>query len=217
MNCPNAISKTIQAIRKHLSPLPRPSVHPDTQPDPFRILIATLISLRTKDSVTETASARLFSLASTPEKMAKLEPEAIEHAIYPAGFYKNKASQIIRISKILMDVHDGEVPRDRTALLELPGVGIKTANLTLSLGYGLAYICVDTHVHRIANRLGWISTRTPEETEQALMDVLEKKWWIGINHILVIFGQRICRPVSPLCTTCPVADTCPRNGVTSSR
>ncbi|MBN2510500.1 MAG: endonuclease III [Spirochaetales bacterium] len=217
MNYNQDTADTIETIHAFLSPLPRPSVHPEHFSSEYTILIATLISLRTKDRVTEQAASRLFTLAATPREMVRLPLERIEDAIYPAGFYKTKAANILAISRILLQQYGGRVPKDREALLSLPGVGIKTANLTLSLGYGLPYICVDTHVHRIANRLGWIRTKAPEQTETALMRVVEKKWWIPINHILVIFGQKVCRPVSPLCSSCPVSATCPREGVITHR
>lgn len=176
-----------------------------------------MISLRTKDQVTTDASARLFALADTPQTMARLEETAIAEAIYPAGFYRTKARNIRTVASLLVAEHDGAVPATLDALLQLPGVGRKTANLVLGLGFGIPAICVDTHVHRISNRLGWVATNTPEQSESALMDVLPQTYWIEINDLLVRFGQTICTPTSPHCSTCPLAQTCPHVGVTKSR
>ena len=188
-----------------------------TERDPFKILISTVISLRTKDEVTIEASRRLFSEAPTPAAMRELDEKDIQGLIYPAGFYRVKAKNIREISRILIEEHGGEVPTTRDTLLELPGVGLKTANLTLSIGYGQPYICVDTHVHRISNRLGWVSTSTPEKTEKALMKILPQRFWIPINELFVRFGQALCHPVSPRCSLCPLAESCPRIGVKKSR
>jgi endonuclease-3 len=185
--------------------------------DPFRVLISTIISLRTKDDVTLAATERLFAEAATPQQMATLEPERIGELIYPAGFYKTKGKNIAEVCRILIDEHRGRVPDSLEELLELPGVGRKTANLVLGLGFAIPSICVDTHVHRIANRLGWIETKTPEQTEFALMEILPRDLWIPINEILVRFGQRTCTPTSPWCSRCPVAAACPRIGVGRSR
>jgi len=184
---------------------------------PFRLLVACVISLRTKDAVTAAASRRLFALADTPAALADLAENRIARAIYPAGFYTTKAGQLRRIAEILRDEHGGRVPASEEALLGLPGVGRKTANLVLGLGFGLPAICVDTHVHRIANRLGLATTATPEATERALAKVLPKELWIAINDLLVTFGQNQCHPTSPRCSDCPLADLCPRIGVTRSR
>lgn len=181
--------------------------------DPFRLLIACVISLRTKDAVTAEASARLFAVAPTPAALAVLEEEHIAQLIYPAGFYRTKARQLRTIAGRLLAEHGGAVPADLDALLAQPGVGRKTANLVLGLGFGIPAICVDTHVHRIANRLGLVATTTPEGTERALQSVLPRRLWIGINDLLVTFGQHICHPTSPRCSSCPVAQGCPRQGV----
>jgi endonuclease-3 len=184
---------------------------------PFRILIGCIISLRTKDEVTYAATERLFRRARTPEAMARLREATIAELIYPAGFYRRKAGQIREISKRLLREREGRVPDRIDALLELPGVGRKTANLTVTLGFGKPGICVDTHVHRIANRLGWVRTSGPDETEFALRAVLPRRWWIPINETLVRHGQEVCKPTSPHCTTCPVAADCPRRGVDRHR
>ena len=186
-------------------------------PDPFRILIGCILSLRTKDEVTYPATERLFAKARDPEGMLKLTHAAIAKTIYPAGFYRTKAKQIRAISKILLSRHDGRVPDTIEGLLLLPGVGRKTANLTVTLAFGKPGICVDTHVHRIANRLGWVATATPDDTEAALRISLPHRWWIPINETLVRHGQRVCQPISPVCSACPVASACPKIGVDRRR
>lgn len=185
--------------------------------DPFCILISTILSLRTKDEVTSSASERLFSLAKTPEEMLKLTEEEIEKAIYPVGFYKNKARTIREICKVLLERYDGKVPDEIDELLKLKGVGRKTANLVVTLGYNKPGICVDTHVHRISNRLGYVKTKTPEETEFALREKLPKEYWIEFNDLLVTLGQTICRPISPKCSICPISIYCDKIGVKRSR
>jgi len=184
---------------------------------PFQILISTIISLRTRDPVTFTSSEKLFEAAPDPKSIFELNTAQISELIYPAGFYRRKAINIKQISEILLNKHQGLVPRDLDALLELPGVGRKTANLTLGLSFGIPALCVDTHVHRIPNRMGWIETKTPEKTEFALVKILPKKYWIEINELLVAFGQTICTPVSPKCSECPFKDDCHRMGVGKSR
>lgn len=184
---------------------------------PFKILISTIISLRTRDPVTFSSSEKLFAVAPDPQSVSKLNTADIAHLIFPAGFYKRKAENIKLISEILLKKHEGLVPRNLNHLLELPGVGRKTANLTLGLSYGIPALCVDTHVHRIPNRMGWVKTTTPEKTEFALVKILPKKYWIGINELLVAFGQTICTPVSPKCSECPFKNDCPRIGVEKSR
>jgi len=176
--------------------------------DPYKVLISTLLSLRTKDEVTAKASYRLFEYADTPEKMIKLSEEEIQKLIFPVGFYKTKAKTIIETSQILLDRYNSRVPDSLDELLKFKGVGRKTSNLVLSLGYGQDTICVDTHVHRISNRWGAVSTRTPEETEFALMEKIPKKYWSEINDLMVAFGQTVCRPIGPKCRECKVKD-CP--------
>lgn len=184
---------------------------------PFRILISTMISLRTKDDVTEEVSRRLFSIADNPEGILKIDAKKLEKILYPAGFYRNKAKAIKETCGILIEKFDSKVPDTLDELLSLPGVGRKTANLVLSLGYGKYAICVDTHVHRISNRLGVVETKNPEETEFALMEVLPKKWWIKYNDMLVTWGQNICHPVSPRCSECAISKYCTKIGVKKSR
>ncbi len=185
----------------------------EKNPDPFKILISTILSLRTKDEVTREASKRLYKLAETPEEMKKLKRKKLEKTIYPVGFYRNKADTILNISRTLIEKYDGKVPDDLDELLSLKGVGRKTANLVLTLGYNMDGICVDTHVHRISNRLGYVTTKNPKETEFALMKILPKKYWIEYNDLMVSFGQNICKPVSPLCSQCRIHDHCKRVGV----
>ncbi len=184
---------------------------------PFQILISTIISLRTKDPVTYASSERLFNKAPDPASIIKLGTSEIAGLIYPAGFYRRKSESIKQIAEILLDKYGGEVPKSIDDLLKLPGVGRKTANLTLGLSYGIPALCVDTHVHRIPNRMGWVKTNTPEKTEFALVEILPKKYWIEINELLVAFGQTICTPVSPKCSKCTFKGDCPRIGVGKSR
>jgi endonuclease III len=184
---------------------------------PFRILIATILSLRTKDTLTAVVAPRLFATAETPEAMLALDEGQIAKLIYPVGFYRTKAKSIRQVCALLLERHGGQVPADLDALLALPGVGRKTANLVLTAGYGLAGICVDTHVHRICNRWGYVQTKDPEATELALRAKLPQEYWIPINWLLVTLGQNICHPTSPRCSICPVAALCQRIGVTRTR
>jgi endonuclease III len=185
--------------------------------DPFKILIACLLSLRTKDETTGPAAARLFALADTPARLAALPAQTIERAIFPVGFYRTKAKGLRTVARALLDRFDGQVPADLDALLTLHGVGRKTANLVVTFGFDLPGICVDTHVHRITNRLGFVATDTPDHTELALRRKLPRRHWIGLNDLLVGFGQNVCHPTSPHCSSCPVARHCGRIGVRHSR
>lgn len=185
--------------------------------DPFKVLVSCLISLRTKDEVTALASARLFARADTPEKMQDVPVEEISHLIYPAGFYRTKAQQIWSISRQLVTDYAGRVPDEIDELLKFKGVGRKTANLVVTLGFGKPGICVDTHVHRICNRWGYVATKTADETEQVLRNCLPPEYWIEINDLLVAFGQNHCYPVSPRCSTCRLAAYCARVGVQKFR
>jgi endonuclease-3 len=184
---------------------------------PFEVLVSTLLSLRTKDEVTAQAAARLFAQARTPEQLLALGEARTAELIYPVGFYPTKAKRLMEISRIILAEHGGKVPDTMEGLLALPGVGRKTANLVLVEGFRQDAICVDTHVHRISNRIGYVKTNTPEQTEMALRERLPLKHWIRYNELLVAFGQVICRPISPFCSRCPVADLCPRVGVPRSR
>ena len=181
--------------------------------DPFRVLISCMLSLRTKDETTAPAARRLFALADTPQGLADLDVRDIERAIYPVGFYRTKARRLVDLSRTLLQAHGGRVPDTLAGLLALKGVGRKTANLVLAQGFGQPAICVDTHVHRISNRWGYVRTGTPHATEAALRRKLPSQYWIAYNDLLVAFGQTICQPVSPWCSRCPVHEFCPRRGV----
>ena len=185
--------------------------------DPFRVLISCILSLRTKDDVTAQASRRLFERASTPEETATLSIGEIRRLIYPAGFYKTKAVTIKEVSKRLIKEYNGKTPDTIDELLKFKGVGRKTANLVVTLGFGKPGICVDTHVHRITNRWGYVSTRTPEKTEAALREKLPRRYWIPINDLLVAYGQNLCKPISPFCSDCKIYKYCDRVGVGKSR
>ena len=179
-----------------------------TAGNPYRVLVACVLSLRTKDEVMIPASERLFAVADTPEDMVKLDPETIEKLVFPCGFYKTKARSIIEFSQKLLDDFGGKTPDTIDELLTLKGVGRKTANLVVGLGHGLPAICVDTHVHRICNRLGYIATKTPEETEMVLRDKLPLPYWPVINTVMVLHGQQTCKPIGPRCDVCPVERHC---------
>ena len=213
------INSIIKILKKELEVGAMPIVsHLATGPhDPFLILISTLLSLRTKDEVTAVATERLFSLASTPQEMLKLSLDKIAKTIYPVGFYHVKSRTIHSVCKDLIKRFNAKVPDDLDELLSIKGVGRKTANLVVSLAYGKPGICVDTHVHRISNRLGYVQTKTPDETEFVLRAKLPHKHWIIYNTIMVAFGRKTCKPVSPLCTKCPVFKYCDKVGVGISR
>lgn len=185
--------------------------------DPYHVLIACLLSLRTKDETTGPAARRLFALADTPDRMVGLTPARIRDAIYPVGFYKTKAHTVLDVSRRILDHYAGQVPDDIDELLTFKGVGRKTANLVVTLGFRKPGICVDTHVHRISNRWGYVETKTPDHTEQTLRAKLPKRFWIGYNDLLVAFGQTLCHPTSPRCSECPVERYCDKVGVVRSR
>jgi endonuclease-3 len=214
---PRTIGRVVRILREHVKawrPTAVSEVAADQQ-DPFRILVACLLSLRTQDTTTGPAAERLFRLADTPEAM--LRPATIERAIFPVGFYRTKARVILRLCRDLLDRFGGRVPDALEPLLSLHGVGRKTANLVRTIGFGKPGICVDTHVHRISNRLGFVRTATPEQTEFALRAKLPRRYWLEYNDLLVAHGQNVCRPISPLCSRCPVRALCHRVGVTTSR
>ncbi len=185
--------------------------------DPFLVLISCILSLRTKDETTKKASEKLFKVAKTPYEMLQLKEEEIAKLIYPVGFYNTKAKTIKEISKVLVEKYKGRVPDNLEELLKLKGVGRKTANLVMIEGYGKPGICVDTHVHRISNRLGWVRTKHPDETEKRLKEILPPKYWMQINRLFVSFGKNICKPISPLCSKCPLNDICPKIGINRHR
>jgi len=208
----------MRRLAKAIDGLEEPAVEKiakDQKEDPFQVLIATLLSAQTKDAVTAAASDRLFRVARTPAAMAKLSVRTIEKLIYPVSFYRTKAVHVRQACAQILTRYGGRVPSTMEELLTLPGVGRKTANLVLILAHASRdNICVDTHVHRIANRLGWVTTRTPEETEHALYRATHRRWWPVINLYLVTWGQNVCRPVYPLCPQCVLVDICPKIGVT---
>jgi endonuclease-3 len=207
----------MRRLAKAIDGLEEPAVEKianDQKEDPFQVLIATLLSAQTRDAVTHDASTRLFRVARTPRTMAKLGVKEIERLIYPVSFYRHKAVHVKATCDRILSRYGGRVPSTMEELLTLPGVGRKTANLVLILAHRSPdNICVDTHVHRISNRLGWVRTRTPEETEHALYAATERKWWPVINLYLVTWGQNVCRPVYPVCGACVVSPLCPRIGV----
>ena len=213
------IDQVIKILRQEMKDLPDPSVTlvGKRWKSPFLVLISCILSLRTKDETTLPASERLFRLADTPQSMVKLKTRQIEKAIFPVGFYKTKARNILGICRDIAEQFDGSVPDDIDTLMIMKGVGRKTANLVLTEGFGIAAMCVDTHVHRISNRFGYIDTKTPEKTEFALRKKLPKKHWMDYNALLVTWGQNRCRPISPLCSQCGVIKYCQRRDVTTSR
>ena len=215
---PFDIHAAIGALRATMPQFPQPLVDGMREErSPFRVLIATILSLRTKDTLTAVVAPRLFAEADTPAAMLALGEERIVELIYPVGFYRTKARAICATCALLIERFGGAVPADLDTLLTLPGVGRKTANLVLTAGHGLPGICVDTHVHRICNRWGYLRTRTPEATELVLREQLPPEYWMEINMLLVTLGQNICHPTSPRCSVCPVAFACARVGVTRSR
>jgi endonuclease-3 len=212
-----ATEPVMRALARAIDGLDLPAVEKISQSqseDAFQILIATLLSARTQDATTLAASTRLFKVARTPRTMAKLTVRRLERLIYPVSFYRHKARHVRATCRMLVEQFGGRVPMTMAELLTLPGVGRKTANLVLILAFkSLENICVDTHVHRISNRLGWVSTETPEETEQALYASADKRWWPYLNLYLVTWGQNVCKPVHPRCRECVIARLCPRIGV----
>lgn len=210
------INKAIRFLKKEVKQWRVPVVGHYTE-TPFTVVISCLLSLRTQDKVTDAASERLFRLAKTPQKMGRLSEERIQKAIYPVCFYRVKARTILKICAMLVDRWQGRVPNTIEELLELPGVGRKTANLTVTLGFRKPGICVDTHVHRICNRWGYVKTKTPDETEMTLRKKLPKRHWMILNDLLVAYGQNLCKPVSPLCSQCCLSSSCARRDVTVSR
>jgi len=212
------VLKTIKLIKGQIKNYIVPSVTQiSARRDAYQVLISCILSLRTKDKTTVQASQRLFKVADNPANMLKLTVGKIQKLIYPVGFYRNKSRAILQISRKLLKDYSGKVPRLLDALLGLNGVGRKTDNLVLGLGFGIPAICVDTHVHRISNRLGWVKTNKPEETELVLRSIIPRSKWIELNTILVTFGQNLCFPVSPFCSKCKVYGLCKRRGVVTSR
>lgn len=213
------IDKVIKVLRKELKDLPDPSVTlvGKRWKSPYLVLISCIMSLRTKDETTLPASERLFALADNPRDMVKLKVSQVEKAIYPVGFYKRKSQNLIDISQTILDEFKGETPNEIDQLLTLKGVGRKTANLVVTEGFGKPGICVDTHVHRISNRFDYVNTKAPDDTEQVLRKKLPKKYWMEYNSILVLWGQNVCKPISPLCSNCPIKQYCAKRGVEKHR
>jgi endonuclease III len=211
------VERTMRSLARAMSGMELPAVEKISESqaeDPFQILIATLLSARTQDATTHAASTRLFKRARTPRAMAKLPVREIEKLIYPVSFYRNKAEFVKACSEQLVTRFGGQVPRTMEELTSLPGVGRKTANLVMILAFkSTENICVDIHVHRISNRMGWVKTALPDETEQALYKAIERRWWPIVNLYLVTWGQNVCRPVHPRCGDCAIAADCPRIGV----
>ena len=213
------IHKIIKILKEDVKKwdIPVVSIVAERTRDPFKVLISCILSLRTKDGTTAQASQRLFSLADNPAEMSELSVKEIERVIYPVGFYRTKARNIKEICHTLINDYDSKVPDEIDELLKLKGVGRKTANLVVTIGYDKEGICVDTHVHRISNRWGYIKTKTPEESEMALRKKLPKRYWKIYNDLLVTFGQNLCKPISPLCSQCSLTKFCNRIGVKKSR
>ena len=214
------IDKAVKTLRREVKQwkVPVVTIYSKKNVRPaFHVLISCLLSLRTKDEQTSAASKKLFEVANSPEAIASLPEKKIEKLIYPVGFYRNKAKTVKAVSRTLLDKYDGKVPDEIDELVKIKGVGRKTANLVVTLGFNKPGICVDTHVHRISNIWGYVKTKTPDETETALRKKLPKKYWIEFNDLLVTFGQNLCKPVSPFCSRCAIATLCPQLGVTRSR
>lgn len=216
---PKHISKVLRFLNKECRKFKAPFVTEVSlkKKDPFKVLVSCILSLRTKDSTTRDASERLFKKASTPERLANLSTAVIERLIYPAGFYRVKARVVKNISRELVEKYSSRVPDTIDGLLKFKGVGRKTANLVVTMGYGKPGICVDTHVRRIVNRWGYVAASTADETEAALREKLPKRYWIELNDLLVTYGQNICRPISPFCGKCAIARFCMKKGVISKR
>jgi endonuclease-3 len=210
----NNIDEVISLVKKQIEKFKAPYVtRISSEKNPFKILVSTILSSRTKDEITKQASQRLFLKVKNPNDLIKLSIKEIEKLIYPVGFYRVKARNLKKLAEVLIKDYNGKVPNSINELIKLPGVGRKTANLVVTLGFNKYGICVDTHVHRIVNRWGYIKTKTPEETEYALRKKLPKKYWKKINSILVVFGQNICTPILPKCSSCNLNNICPKNDV----
>jgi endonuclease III len=212
------IDGIVQTLREYLKDeVPVVTKISRKERNPFLVLVGTLLSLRTKDETTDAAMKKLMERARTPEEILSLSDEEIEGLIYPVGFYRTKARTLKEVSRTIIHTYQGTVPDSVDELLKMKGVGRKTANLVVNEGYGKAAICVDTHVHRISNRLGLVKTKNPYETEKALEQVLPREYWIVYNTLLVAFGQKVCKPLSPFCSVCPLGHVCPRVGVEKYR
>lgn len=207
----------LQKSTKDMVPPASTSINQEFGQNPFLILVSCILSLRTRDAVSLAASKRLFAHAKTPEQLAKMSPTVVEKIIYPVGFYRQKAQRLVNISAEIITTFHGTVPHTLEELMSFKGVGLKTATLVLAEGFNIPALCVDTHVHKISNRLGLVATKTPEQTEAELKKIIPQKYWIEINRLFVMWGQNVCVPVSPFCSKCPLASMCPKVGVTRSR
>jgi endonuclease-3 len=214
------IQKIMNLLTRHFHYTERTTLNlmrKKSNPDAFKILISCLLSLRTRDENTEKNSDKLFKIASTPQQIAKIPTKKLEKIIYSSGHYKKKARTLKHVSKVILKEHKGKVPNDKEELLSIKGIGPKTANIVLCFAYGECVLPIDTHCHRIPNRLGWVKTKTPEQTELALSKILPEKYWREFNAIFVLFGKTICTPVSPFCSKCPIEKYCPKTSVIKSR
>jgi len=212
------ITPVIKILYKKFNPYERTTLNRMRQkPEPFKILISCLLSLRTKDSNTEKVSEKLFAVADTPEKIAKFPIRKLERLIFSSGHYKKKARTLKHVSKVLIEKYNSKVPNNKEELLSIKGIGPKTANIVLAFAFGKSVLPIDTHCHRIPNRLGWVETKTPEKTEKELERILPKKYWKEFNATFVLFGKTICQPVSPWCSKCPIEKYCPKIGVGNRR
>ena len=216
----NNTEKIMRILEKHFQYTERTTLNRMknvASPDAYKILISCLLSLRTKDSNTESVSEKLFKVADTPQEIAKMPIKKLEKIIFSSGHYHKKARTLKHVSRVLLENYDGEVPNDKEKLMEIKGIGPKTANIVLCFAFGECVLPIDTHCHRIPNRLGWLKTKTPEQTEKELELLLPKKYWREFNGIFVLFGKTICLPVSPLCSKCPIKNYCKKIGVERSR
>lgn len=218
MNKDKAVDAVMKILYKEFRRHSKPTVRSTEKTTPFRTLVSCLLSLRTQDKNTRIASERLFAVADTPEKIIKIPQQKLEKLIYSSGYYKNKAKTIKHVSGVILEKYNGHVPKDFDELMSIKGIGRKTANIVMLYGHGVdGYIPVDSHVHVISNRLGWVKTKTPEQTEGELKKILHRKYWYDINTLLILFGQNICITQYPWCSKCPVSRYCPKVGVTRSR
>jgi len=212
------VSKVMGILEKHFHSTGRTTLNRMREkPDAFKILISCLLSLRTQDKNTEKASNQLFAVADTPKDILKLPLKKIEKLIFSSGHYKKKANTIKEVSRVILEKYDGKVPNNKEDLLSIKGIGPKTANIVLSFAYGQQVLPIDTHCHRIPNRIGWVKTKIPEQTEKELEKILEKKYWKEFNSTFVLFGKTICKPISPLCSQCPIEKYCKKRGVKKFR
>ncbi len=211
------IKRVMEILERYFHYSRRTTLNRMRKADPFKILISCLISLRTKDENTEKVVKKLFKVVKKPEDIANMPISKLEKLIYSSGFYKKKARILKHVSKVIVEKYKGKVPSSKEELLKIKGIGQKTANIVLSFAFNKDVLPIDTHCHRIPNRLGWIKTKTPEQTEKELEKILPKKYWREFNAIFVLFGKKICKPTFPLCSKCPVRDYCKKVGVVNSR